>query len=52
MRSIGHAKRKANTNMRGRKTMFASCKCCDWVDLREDYFRALAKKEMRDHLNR
>lgn len=48
MRSIPHAKRKSNANLRGRKTLVASCKCCVWQDFREDYWRKVAEEDMRD----
>jgi hypothetical protein len=51
MRSIGHAKRRSNTNLRGRKTLVAGCGCCVWQDFREDYARKLADEYAEDCLN-
>lgn len=50
MRSLGHATRKSNSNLRGKKTMDAGCGCCTWRNLKEDYWRMIAKREMRDYL--
>lgn len=52
MRSIPHAGRKANSNLRGKKTRLATCKCCMWQDFREDYWRKMAKNEIRKAFKR
>jgi hypothetical protein len=37
-----------NANLRGRKSFTFRCGCCDAWDLREEYSKRLAEREMRD----
>lgn len=48
MKSIPHAKRNANANLRGKKTMAANCLCCMWQDFREAERVKNAEREMDD----
>jgi hypothetical protein len=46
MRSVPHGPNPPD--MRGKKSMRCRCPCCTWQDFREDYWRKLADREMRD----
>ena len=48
MRSVPHAKRSANPNLRGKRTMAASCGCCVWQDFRPRERIKLALADMRE----
>ena len=49
MKSQGVGGVAGNVNLRGKKCKMLSCRCCDVINLKDDYLKKLFEKEIKNY---